>query len=265
MQLMRECNNVKVLIPYMPRKNFNNTDQYEGATVLEPLKGLYSEPICVLDFASLYPSIMIAYNICYSTLVKDRAELVQMNANDYNLAPNNEYYVKPHVKLGVLPAILKKLLDERKKVKSQMKNVTDNFKKMILNGIQLALKLSANSVYGYTGSANTGHLPCLALSESVTSYGRQMIQHTKTFVEENEKIQQELNKKPVVVYGDTDSVMINFGFATIQETIDYGNEISLMVSKEFPKPIFLEFEKVFKPFLLLNKKRYAVVTSKIYT
>lgn len=45
-------------------------DKYEGATVLEPIKGFYDVPIATLDFASLYPSIMMAHNICYSTLVK---------------------------------------------------------------------------------------------------------------------------------------------------------------------------------------------------
>lgn len=45
-------------------------DQYEGATVIEPIRGYYTEPIATLDFSSLYPSIMIAHNLCYTTLLR---------------------------------------------------------------------------------------------------------------------------------------------------------------------------------------------------
>lgn len=53
---------------------------------------------------------------------------------------------------------------------------------MVLNGRQLAIKISANSVYGFTGAAN-GKLPCVDISQSVTGYGRQMIEKTRSLVE----------------------------------------------------------------------------------
>lgn len=79
---------------------------------------------------------------------------------------------------GVLPEILEELLSARKVAKRDMKAAKDPFVKAVQNGRQLALKISANSVYGFTG-ATVGQLPCLAISSSVTSYGRDMIQATK--------------------------------------------------------------------------------------
>ena len=52
------------------RKIENLTDKYEGAIVIDPKRGYYTHPIATLDFASLYPSIMMAHNLCYSTLVQ---------------------------------------------------------------------------------------------------------------------------------------------------------------------------------------------------
>jgi DNA polymerase delta subunit 1 len=66
-------------------------EQYEGATVIEPLKGYYDVPIATLDFSSLYPSIMMAHNLCYTTLLEPetakRLELVK--DVDYVMTPNN--------------------------------------------------------------------------------------------------------------------------------------------------------------------------------
>ena len=66
-------------------------EQYEGATVIEPKKGFYDVPIATLDFSSLYPSIMMAHNLCYTTLL-DRATVERMGLVkdvDYTQTPNN--------------------------------------------------------------------------------------------------------------------------------------------------------------------------------
>merc|ERR1711981_1107322 len=102
---------------------------------------------------------------------------------------------------GLLPEILTNLITARKQAKRDIKKETDPMKKRILDGRQLALKISANSVYGFTG-AQVGKLPCLEISSSVTGFGRQMIEQTKTYVEEHYA-----DRGTVVVYGDTDSVM----------------------------------------------------------
>jgi DNA polymerase delta subunit 1 len=59
-----------MIIPSERVKSTNN-DKYQGAFVLDPKKGYYKVPIATLDFASLYPSIMMAHNLCYTTIIED--------------------------------------------------------------------------------------------------------------------------------------------------------------------------------------------------
>jgi len=59
----------------------------------------------------------------------------------------------------------------------------------------------------------------------------------------------------VVIYGDTDSVMVKFGVKTLEEAMELGREAAEFVTSKFIKPIKLEFEKVYFPYLLINKKR----------
>jgi len=126
----------------------------------------------------------------------------------------------------------------------------------VLDGRQLALKISANSVYGFTG-ATIGKLPCLPISSSVTAYGRQMIEKTKQEVESEYSIANGKEHNAVVVYGDTDSVMVKFGPSDLATVMQMGSEAADLVTAKFVKPIKLEFEKVYYPYLLINKKRYA--------
>jgi DNA polymerase delta subunit 1 len=88
----------------------------------------------------------------------------------------------------------------------------------VQNGRQLALKISANSVYGFTG-ATVGQLPCIAIASSVTSYGRELLLQTKAFVESHYTVERGFPASAEVVYGDTDSVMVNFGVKTVQEAM----------------------------------------------
>lgn len=139
-------------------------EQYEGATVIEPLRGYYSDPIATLDFSSLYPSIIMAHNICYTTLLTPNAQHQhQVAADDVTKTPSGSSFVKSNVRKGILPEILEHLLSARKKAKAELKNETDPLKQKVLDGRQYALKVSANSVYGFTG-AQQGKLPCLDIS-----------------------------------------------------------------------------------------------------
>eukprot|EP00461_Guttulinopsis_vulgaris_P003404 UN03405 len=164
--------------------------------------------------------------------------------------------MKQKHRVGLLPEILSELLAARKQAKRDMEAATDNFTKQVLNGRQLALKISANSVYGFTG-AQVGQLPCLAISSSVTAFGRQMIFHTKNVVEKHYTKANGYEHDAVVIYGDTDSVMVKFGTTKLEESMRLGLEAAGLVSKEFINPIKLEFEKVYFPYLLMAKKRYA--------
>eukprot|EP00808_Paulinella_micropora_P029317 g78653.t1 len=253
-QLLRKANQQGYLMPVRER-TATGDEKFEGATVIEPMRGYYTEPVATLDFASLYPSIMMAHNLCYTTLISPQ-ELSKLSPDQYTRTPTGDAFTKPDVHKGLLPLILEELLSARKNAKRLMKEETDPFKKAVLDGRQLALKISANSVYGFTG-AQVGQLPCLQISTSVTSFGREMIDKTKKCVEEKYKIENGYQHDAVVIYGDTDSVMVKFGVATVAEAMALGREAAECISNEFIKPIKLEFEKVYWPYLLMNKKRYA--------
>ena len=119
----------------------------------------------------------------------------------------------------------------------------------------MALKVSCNSVYGFTGALR-GQLPELAISASVTSYGRIMIEATRDMILEEYSKAKGFPFDSEVVYGDTDSVMVKFGVKTVEEAIKIGKEAADKVTKIFKHPIKLEFEKVYWPYLLMGKKRY---------
>ena len=249
--LHRKSLQLGYIIPTLDRSQQNQN--YQGATVIEPKKGFYKEPIATLDFASLYPSIMIAHNICYSTLVPDNMEI---DNSRVDISPTGARFMKKSECEGVLPIILRELLAARKVAKRDMAKETDPLKKAVQNGRQLALKVSANSVYGFTG-ATVGQLPCLAISRTVTSFGREMIEMTQQVVTEHYCMKNGYANDAVIVYGDTDSVMVKFGVKTVEEAMALGREAADLVSQRFPDPVHLEFEKVYYPYLLMNKKRYA--------
>ena len=264
-QIWRTSKTLQFIVPALTPKaqienenDNNDNNNYEGATVLEPIKGLYREPIATLDFASLYPSIMMAHNMCYSTLVSPEAARrirsdcgeSKLNAGDVTESPSTGcMFYKRHVREGVLPIILQELVAARARARAELKNVSDEQACAVLNGRQLALKVCANSVYGFTG-ATCAMLPCVEIAASVTSFGRQMIDMTKAHVEEH-------YPGALVVYGDTDSVMVKFAGVSVADAMRLGDEAARLVSATFTRPIKLEFEKVYQPFLLLAKKRYA--------
>ncbi|KAL9077613.1 MAG: hypothetical protein Q9157_003283 [Trypethelium eluteriae] len=257
-QLFRKALEQQLVIPHFHRSDSSTDEQYEGATVIEPVRGYYDVPVATLDFASLYPSIMQAHNLCYTTLLNKTAvdKLGLKKDEDYIVTPNNDMFCTSKVRKGLLSQILEELLGARKRAKKELAVETDFFKKAVLNGRQLALKVSANSVYGLTG-ATVGKLPCLAIASSTTSYGRQMIEKTKEEVERQYTIANGYSHDAQVIYGDTDSVMVKFGPNDISKCMELGQEAANFVSTKFIKPIKLEFEKVYFPYLLINKKRYA--------
>lgn len=227
-----------------------SADGYEGATVLDAQKGAYYTPITALDFEGLYPSIMMAHNLCYSSMVMD---------SKYENIPGITYETFGFYKFAqdvpsLLPSILMELKQFRKQAKKDMAQSTGALKEMY-NGKQLAYKVSMNSVYGFTG-ASKGILPCVQIASTVTLKGRSMIDETKAYVEKN-------FPGAKVRYGDTDSVMVEFdvGNRTGKEAIEYSWEIGERAAEEctklFKAPNNLELEKVYCPYFLYSKKRYA--------
>lgn len=229
---------------------------YQGATVLEAQTGAYYEPITALDFASLYPSIMCAHRLCYSTYVMDKKYLDLPGVTYERFGPHvfaTEKDGKPVACL--LPVILERLKVYRKEAKKKMEECGPEMYN-VYNGKQLAYKISMNSVYGFTGAVNRGMLPLMAIAETVTMRGRQMIEQSKEYVESH-------FTGAKVRYGDTDSIMVQFDVEgrTGQDAIEHSWKLGERASKEisalFKSPNKLELEKVYCPYFLYSKKRYA--------
>jgi DNA polymerase delta subunit 1 len=253
-QLTKKARELGFMVPTI-RWGAIPEEPYEGATVLDAQKGAYYTPITALDFEALYPSIMMAHNLCYSSYVmneKDYGNVPGVTYETFNIG-NRTYKFAQNVP-SLLPAILLELKQFRKKAKKDMAAATGAMKE-VYNGKQLAYKISMNSVYGFTG-AGKGILPCVPIASTTTCRGREMIEETKTYVEKN-------FPGAKVRYGDTDSVMVEFdvGDRTGEDAVKYSWEIGERAATEcsalFKKPNNLELEKVYWPYFLYSKKRYA--------
>lgn len=243
-------------ILYSKKAHIEYKEKFTGAYVIEPKSNFYENPVATLDFASLYPSIMISKNLCYSTWVpphmvkkvtKGREDMFYRSPPSRD-APDGDVFAKVELHKGIMTDMLEGILKARKQAQTEMKNETDPMKKMILDGRQLALKMVANSGYGYTGA---NYNPCYPIPRTVTSEGREGLNKTKNEVEARWGHE--------VIYGDTDSVMVLLKGMTVAQAIEWGKEAAAHVTKLFTAPMKLEFEKVYYPYLLISKKRYGAL------
>ena len=169
---------------------FLKRDGYEGAIVFDPVPEVQYEALTTKDYASLYPSSIMQKNMSHETLVE---------REEYDNLPDVKYYnayfrendghiewrrfAQKNNELGVVPKILNKLLSERRAVKKQMKIEKDQFKYKILDAKQLALKVTANSLYGQLGAA-TSPVCKRDIAACTTSTGREMLIYAKKYDEE---------------------------------------------------------------------------------
>lgn len=263
---------------------------YEGAIVLKPNPGIYlKKPVTVLDYASLYPSSMISENLSHDSLVIDEkylgtdgAERLKELGYDYVDVTHDTYkWINPRIKSkgkvkcgqktcrfvqppenekSIIPRILKKLLKARKDTRAKIKTTEDPFKKKVYDGLQLAYKLTANSLYGQIG-APTSAIYLKDIAASTTAVGRNLLHLAKDKTLEH-------YPQAEIVYGDTDSVFINFnptddktgkpleGKAAIEKSIEMGVGAEKYIQQFLKAPHRLEYEKTFSPFILFSKKRY---------
>lgn len=342
----------------IPHKEYELTEvfDYQGATVLRATIG-YHRNVATLDFASLYPSVMMTYNVCPTTLIKDPSKL---DKDDYitlefeehsgcNHDPDKDIRTTKAVicgkhkyhfrKLkvdaegnrheeGLLPKLVRQLLTERRAVKKKMaveeaiiriaqnkadpddlkfyqsklgldvdkyKDLTDDeirqhqIRFNVFNAQQLALKISANSVYGSMGVKN-GMIPFVPGAASVTAMGRRDIKTSMELANE---------QGARTIYGDTDSIMVMFDGKSIDECFHLAEELSHFITHQLKcraigidvdtkiagrpiqdirsleklpmsitdeekalwwtyqhNPIDLEFENMYGKFFMLSKKRY---------
>lgn len=197
--LTRKARELGFVAPDIDRlPNAGGETKYEGATVLDAQKGAYFEVISALDFASLYPSIIMAWNYCPSTIVKD-PKYGDLPGVEYKTVVTGQGLCRfAQGVQSVVPVLLKELAMLRKQAKKDMaaaKDQGDSFMVAMYNGKQLAFKVSMNSVYGFFG-ATKGLLPLVDMAAAVTSTGRSMIEHSK-------KMAEDLVPGTEVVYGDS--------------------------------------------------------------
>uniref|UniRef100_A0A8C3AFZ8 DNA polymerase zeta catalytic subunit n=1 Tax=Cyclopterus lumpus TaxID=8103 RepID=A0A8C3AFZ8_CYCLU len=238
--------------------------------VMEPESRFYSNSVIVLDFQSLYPSIVIAYNYCYSTCLghvdslgtpdefkfgctslRVPPELLYQLRNDITVSPNGIAFVKPSVRKGVLPSMLEEILNTRIMVKQSMKAYKQDKTLMkLLDARQLGLKLIANVTFGYTAANYSGRMPSVDVGDSIVHKARETLERAIKMVNDTKKWGAR------VVYGDTDSMFVLLKGATKEQAFRIGNEIAEAVTATNPKPVKLKFEKVYLPCVLQTKKRY---------
>ncbi|MFH1978190.1 MAG: DNA polymerase domain-containing protein [Candidatus Aenigmatarchaeota archaeon] len=242
--LLREFNKEGYIFPSKPsaseiaKRDSRKKVELKGGFVIEPIKDLHSD-VVVLDFKSMYPSIIIGFNICPTTLSKEGDNLIT--------TPGGVTFLPKNVKQGIIPRIVTELMSKRQSAKRRLKKEDDVLKKRVLDAEQWALKIMANAFYGYLGYSRA-KVYNLDLGNAITSCGRDIIQKTKLAIENEYGY--------TVVYGDTDSVMVKLNTDDLEELGKIASRMAAEITKKLPESIELEFEKIFKRFLPLTKKRY---------
>jgi DNA polymerase elongation subunit (family B) len=259
----------------MAQEGLEGDAGYEGAIVLPPKIGMYlDQPIPVLDFNSLYPSNMIAYNLSPDTL----AYVKNYDSNGRLLNPDSAKKFEGHIvdevsydikndegepigrqvcgfvqpnenpqTIGLLPLTLDILLKKRKETRKKIETTEDDAQKSVLNGLQLAYKVVANSVYGQCGS-KTSPIRRMEVAASTTAVGRQKIYDAKKIIET------EFGGE--VIYGDTDSVFVKFQTKSLSESMELARKSAERITASGRKAHKIEYEKTFYPFVLFCRKRY---------
>lgn len=282
-------------------------DTYEGAIVLNPKTGVYMDPVSADDFSSLYPSSIISENISHDTLVNvklyDKSGIfvgIETGGDLFDNLPGARYVdiefdilrVKPgdlrkHPEKiadgkkvvrflqsrdgvaiqGTIPRILQMLLSKRKSTRKLAEKEPDEFRKALLDALQLAYKLTANSLYGQLGSG-VFKVRCQDLAASTTAYGRKQLMFASEVIQDVYGPGKDPRCDAEVVYGDTDSLFLRFqpkdpatgvrltGKAALQAAKDLTVEAGQLVTSCLKPPHDFEFDKIFRTFCLLSKKRY---------
>ena len=256
---------------------------YSGGLVLEPKRGFYDRFILLLDFNSLYPSIIQEFNLCFTTVrpwtVNSGSRQHSNGSKDASAAPQHEGdggrgvegedaeaaaapslnggdgaagsivpLPDPSLPQGHLPRVLHLLVGRRREVKRLLAGTTDPSRRAQLDIRQKALKLVANSMYGCLGFVNSRfYSPHLAAL--ITSQGRDILSSSVDLC---------ASIGASVIYGDTDSLMIDTGSCVLEQALQLGAAIKKEVNKRH-RVLEIDVDGVYRNMLLLRKKKYAAL------
>lgn len=238
-------------------------DKYKGGLVFEPEKGLYDKIILVMDFNSLYPSIIQEFNICFTTVDRHdynlkQSERLKTLENGENTEPSEDIEEQVlevpdrNLDMGIFPKLVQTLVKRRRLVKAHMKDPKATPTQLAQYDIkQQALKLTANSMYGCLGFTKS-RFYARPLAVMTTFKGREILMATKALAE---------SIGLQVIYGDTDSVMINTNVETYEEAIKIGNDFKRQVNQRY-RLLEIDIDNIFRRMLLHSKKKYAAVIMK---
>lgn len=241
-----------------------------GAFVREPKIGL-DEYLISLDYKSLYPSLMIKHNICYSTVIKDDMKIDESKVLEMKDEMGNVYgkFIKKEVYTGIVPKLLMGLLNERATLKKELKKYEKGTPEYILyDASQQAVKILLNSFYGYSGD-NKARLYYWTVATAVTTNGRLQIMKTINMIENDiNTIEFEGRKfKLEVAIADTDSSYVkllnvnkgNGQLVRIEDAMYCVKKITEYVNSRLEKPMELAFENYINRIVIVAKKHYAMV------
>lgn len=249
-QLIFECIERNIILESTGLGSWD--ESYEGAMVFDPIPGLYHNCV-MLDYQSLYPSVIIANNICPSSFV------TTISSDDYidlsvffEVNIGNVKHIFRKTPIGILPKLLEKLLAERYAVKAAMLVETSINVKNILDKRQNSLKIAANSVYGITGAKYSKYLRHKPCAESISGLGRYYFKRLVEFMRQNNHD---------VIYGDTDSCMISYPTWSSSKCISISKKLCEAYSDTLPKPMLLNYENFYDKVIILAKKKYIMYTN----
>ena len=230
--LIRAADRGNIAVPNMGRR-IAGSDQIEGGYVHTMTPGLYHW-VCVLDFKSMYPSLIIAKNICFTTLSPD-GEIA---------APSGARFMSKDRRVGLLPKILSGLMDQRDDIKKRMKATSDQHEYHYLDGLQAAVKVLMNTFYGVFASSFY-RFTDKSIGAAITSFARSNV---KGIIGEVE------SEGIPVIYSDTDSVFMQSPEHNLEGSVKFGTEMADRFSRDGGT---LEFEKLLEPMFTHGmKKRY---------
>jgi DNA polymerase elongation subunit (family B) len=193
--ILRETTARGLVLPTHP--HVEEKGGYKGATVLPPVPGYHEKPVATLDFSSLYPSIMIAHNLCYSTCVPPELRS-RFAPEDLEFDPQGISWIRREKRVGLLPHVLETVLARRKLAIKAKENAATPLLQAVYDKRQLSLKEIANSVYGYMALGAYAHV-----ASAVTAYGRRQIERTRDIIEAHFTVANGYPKQARVLYGDS--------------------------------------------------------------